>query len=239
MYGALINPHVSADGANNLVVELIMEDVSSMQTLRDITKNLGYAYAIACNNLVKVGMIYDPDANTISTVDGAIIYPPKSAEEEIDNLNKQIAELTYNVDTSKLSLTDLKSYLISKYKRNLDEYWNQHPLSMNDKLYTVTLEKQNQLVGMLYAYSIAKNLGIESQFPLSWNETNGTCTSYTFDELVGILFAMFNYVKPIVSLQQHNEVMIRNATTSEEALAVDISNFDITTESEVTSNENT
>ena len=215
-------------------------EVTNQTSMNDSRINFEGLYAVAVDGNVKVGMIYDPDKNTISDETGSVVYPPVSAAQEIATLTDVIKELTYNVDEDKLTLDELKEYLIKKNKKNLSEYLYDHPMTYNDKQYTITEEKQNQLTGVLNAYNYAKAIGVD--IPLTWNETGGLCESYTCEQLVAIYLQMLNVVKPIVTYQQEHEIEIRNAKTKEEALAVDIT-FDnynaINKETGITDTDNT
>lgn len=201
-------------------------DVSSRQSADDLAKNFSYDYVMIVDQSVKKGMIFNPESNIITNVQGDTVYPPTSATENISKLQNEIAELTYNVDESKLSLEELKDYLIRKNKKNLSDYLYNHPMTYNNKTYTITEDKQSQLTGLLQAYQYAKAIGLDIE--LSWNETGGECTPYTFEELVEIYLQMLNIVKPIVTYQQHIEIEIRNAETKEEIQAIDITfeNYD-------------
>ena len=226
MKGALIKSIFYKGGINGdeedmyrLEVERVVE-VSSEMSLKDI-KNIGeYPYAVAVDDSVTPGMIYDPETDTISTWSGVRVYPPVSTTETIRKLVSEVNEITYNVDTSSLTLEELKDYLIKKNKNNLERYLENHPMVTNGKTYTVTSDKQNQLTGVLNAYTLAQAAGME--IPLTWNETGEECTPYTFEELVGLYLEMLAYVKPIVTYQQHAEISIRNAQTVEEVMAIDI-----------------
>lgn len=203
-------------------------EVTNSTSLNDSRVNFDGLYAVAVDGNVSVGNIYDPDTNSFFDDSGLKVYPPESAIQEIAALTDTINELTYNVDEDKLTLDELKEYLIKKNKKNLSDYLYKHPMTYNDKQYTITEEKQNQLTGILNAYNYAKAIGVD--IPLTWNQTGGLCESYTFEQLVAIYLQMLNVVKPIVTYQQEQEIKIMNAKTKEEALAVDITfdRYDVT-----------
>ena len=200
------------------VVKIV--NVVSELVLNDLRNNFDYTYAIVVNDDVQVGMIYEPSNSIIYDINGNQIFPSPSTEEIVTNLKNKINQLTYNVNTDDLDLDELKEYLIRKSKNNLSNYLYEHPMTYKDKTYTITEDKQNQLTGLLNAYTYAK--AIEQEIPLTWNETGGVCEPYTFEELVALYLTMLNVVKPIVTYQQHQEILIRQATTKELALAVDI-----------------
>lgn len=251
MKGALIRVVGTNVGLSDESYKYIVDricDVANLVSLNDMRKNYEYEYGIPCDSTVRAGMLYDPETNIISDVDGNQVFPPKSATEEIDTLNGIINELTYNVDENSLSLADLKEYLIKKNKKNLEQYLYDHPMIVNTedgktKSYTITEDKQNQLTGVLNAYTYAKAIGVD--VPLTWNETNGLCEPYTFEALVGLYLQMLNTVKPIVTYQQEQEIKIREASSKEEAQAIDIdfSNYNPvvndTTDSSVTDENKT
>lgn len=228
MKGALIKVVGSNVGLSDESYKYIVDricDVTNLVSLNDMRKNYDCEYGIPCDSTVKVGMLYNPETNIISDIDGNQVFPPKSATEEINTLNDIINELTYNVDENSLSLNDLKEYLIKKNKKNLEQYLYDHPMVITTedgktKTYTITEDKQNQLTGVLNAYTYAKAIGVD--IPLTWNETNGLCEPYTFETLVGLYLQMLNTVKPIVTYQQEQEIKIRKALSKEEAQAIDI-----------------
>lgn len=203
-------------------------DVTNELSLNDLRVNFDYTYAIIVNDDVQVGMIYDEINSTIYDVNGNQIFPSPTTEQLVNDLNNKVNKLTYNVNTDELTLDELKEYLIRKNKNNLSNYLYEHPMYYNGKKYTITEDKQNQLTGLLNAYTYAKAIGQE--IPLSWNETGGVCEPYTFEELVALYLTMLSVVKPIVTYQQHQEISIRQATTKELALAVDISFDNIDTD---------
>ena len=213
---------INGDGEDmyRLEVERVVE-VSSEMSLKDIKKMGEYPYAIIVDENVKPGMIYNPETDAIYTWTGYRVYPPASTIETINKLVNEVNEITYNVDTSSLTLDELKDYLIRKNKYNLEKYLDNHPmLDESGRVYTVTSDKQNQLTGVLNAYTLARAAGME--VPLTWNERGQECTPYAFEELVALYLQMLAYVKPIVTYQQHAEIEIKGAETKEAALAVDI-----------------
>lgn len=213
---------INGDGEDmyRLEVERVVE-VSSEMSLKDIKKMGDYPYAMIVDDNVKPGMIYNPETDAIYTWTGYRVYPPASTIETINKLVNEVNEITYNVDTSSLTLDELKDYLIRKNKNNLEKYLDSHPmLDEAGRVYTVTSDKQNQLTGVLNAYTLARAVGME--VPLTWNERGQECTPYAFEELVSLYLQMLAYVKPIVTYQQHAEIEIKAAETIEAALAVDI-----------------
>lgn len=224
MLAALIKSTRFSNIANRFEVTNVSEvdDSKSLEAIRRFTMS---DYALFVNDKVKVGMIYNPETGVISDEKGKRVYPPESSEEKIDNLDKTVRKLVFNVDIDSpdITINEVQEYLIGKSKYNLENYLLNHPLVYNGKTYTVTSDKQNQLTGLLNAYNYAKSIGVE--LSLSWNETGKPCERYTYEQLVNLYLSILAYVKPIVTYQQWAEVAIRSAGSKEEAANVDI-NFE-------------
>ena len=120
----------------------------------------------------------------------------------------------------------LKEDLILKSKENLAKYLQTHPLKSychnktEGGYYNCTKEKQNELAGLLLSHNIATNLGQEDV--LTWNETEKVCEVYTLEELSQLALEIKEYVRPLVSMQQHMEVNIRALNTQQELKSIDI-----------------
>ena len=120
----------------------------------------------------------------------------------------------------------LKEDLILKSKENLTKYLQTHPLKSychnkaEGGYYNCTKEKQNELAGLLLSHNIATNLGQEDV--LTWNETEKVCEVYTLEELSQLALEIKEYVRPLVSMQQHMEVNIRALNTQQELKSIDI-----------------
>ena len=216
MLGALINEYNSG---TYIVMNVV--NVQSEKSLKDIKDNFNYSYVLVVDETVKNGMEYVPTTGIIKDYTGKRIYPPQTTDDKINSIVDTINTMNYNANVNNFEdLESLKTYLIGKNKKNLENYLLAHPLVINDKTYTVTSDKQNQLTGLLQAYTFGKSIGTE--IPLTWNETGKECESYTFEQLVQLYLSILDYVKPIVTYQQHIEIEIREATTKEEALSADI-----------------
>ena len=120
----------------------------------------------------------------------------------------------------------LKEDLILKSKENLEKYLQTHPLKSychnktEGGYYNCTQEKQSALAALLLSHTIATNLGQEDV--LTWNETEKVCEVYTLEELSQLALEMKEYVKPLVSMQQHMEADIRALNTQEELKSINI-----------------
>ena len=120
----------------------------------------------------------------------------------------------------------LKEDLILKSKENLEKYLQTHPLKSychnktEGGYYNCTQEKQSGLAALLLSHTIATNLGQKDT--LTWNETEKVCEVYTLEELSQLALEMKEYVKPLVSMQQHMEADIRALNTQEELKSINI-----------------
>ena len=200
-------------------VEKIIE-VADSKSLNDIRLAFSYAYVIMVNSDVKENMIYDITKNVILNDLGNQVYPPATPDEQLIKMKQAVDELTFNVDINTLKLEELHEYLIKMSKNNLEKYLNNNPMELNGKKYTATSDKQAQLTGMLNAYNLAKDIGVD--VPLTWNETGKECEPYTYVDLVNLYLKMLSYVKPLVVYQQQMETAIRKTSSPEQALAIDV-----------------
>lgn len=103
---------------------------------------------------------------------------------------------------------------IAQSKADLAAYLESHPLLWTDgALYSITSERQNQLMGTLAAAEIDKQ-------PPEWNSSGGVCKAWAFEDLSALAVAIKDRVKSLVKYQQTQEVAMRNATTIEELDAI-------------------
>lgn len=121
-----------------------------------------------------------------------------------------------------IPLNTLKAEKILQSKADLADYLAAHPLQWTDgEYYSITAEKQAQLMGKLMAATMAKSAG--NTYDLTWNSTGEVCKSWELADLTALAFAIDARVTALVSYQQHQEVAMRNAATQEdlEAIVVD------------------
>ena len=144
---------------------------------------------------------------------------------KVDLDTKSIIKIEVN-ENDPTTIKVLKENLILKSKENLEKYLQTHPLksychnTTEGGYYNCTQEKQSELAGLLLSHTIATNLGQEDV--LTWNETEKVCEVYTFKELSQLALEMKDYVKPLVSMQQHMEADIRALNTQEELKSINI-----------------
>lgn len=125
-------------------------------------------------------------------------------------------------DYSQEELSYAKSFRIQQSKADLAAYLESHPILWTDGLeYSITAEKQSQLMGKLFAATIADSK--HEPYDLTWNSTGEVCKSWELADLTALAFAIDARVTALVSYQQTQEVAMRNAATQEdlEAIVVD------------------
>ena len=124
------------------------------------------------------------------------------------------------------TLEEIKEKLILALKSNLSDYLLDNPLQSTVKysegrLYSVTLEKQQQLTSKLLLYNLYTSQNIPYQ--LTWNDTGNICESWSSEELSTLSMQIDAYVTPLVKMQQTIEVKIKDSTSIEDVLQIDIS----------------
>lgn len=133
--------------------------------------------------------------------------------------------MTDEFDENSLSLVELKAYKIQQSKDNLYMYLESNPItSMAHKgtpgIYSITQEKQNQLMAMIM---MASNPATSGSYTPSWNETGKPCTyDWTLEELMRLAADIEAVVRPLISMQQKMEIQINNAVTTEEVMMIDL-----------------
>ena len=126
--------------------------------------------------------------------------------------------------TKPIDIDGIKLEKILQTKEDLATYLFNNPIFSTchykeGAYYSATSEKQAQLTQLLTAYMLDAQMGIATE--LHWNSTGNMCEVYTFEELTQLRREMFNFVLPLVSLQQYIEVQVRNAETVAEIENID------------------
>lgn len=126
-------------------------------------------------------------------------------------------------------LTELQENQIKLSKLNLSAYLETHPLFSTVKYeegryYNVTSEKQQQMTSKMMLNEMYKGQGIP--YELTWNDTGNICEPWTEVELATLSMQVDAYVTPLIKMQQTIEVEIKNATTQEEVLQIDVTYSD-------------
>lgn len=131
-------------------------------------------------------------------------------------------------DNPESKLESLKMNQIKISKSNLSTYLEENPLFSTVKYedgryYNVTLEKQYSLTDRLLKYTVFKNAG--GNYVLWWNSVGQTSERWEYKELLQLSTEIEEYVNPLVELQREVELRIRECTTQEDVLSVDINPY--------------
>ena len=111
---------------------------------------------------------------------------------------------------------------IAESKAQLSDYLLCHPMQWTDgQYYAITAEKQQQLTSKIMSATLAAQTG--TPYALTWNATGEECQAWTLENLTALAFAIDARVTSLVSYQQAQEVVMREAATLEalEAIPVD------------------
>lgn len=133
-------------------------------------------------------------------------------------------ELYFKNKNEVIDLDAVKADKIENSKTLLAEWLETHPMTYtDDKMYSVTSEKQALLNGNLASYERAKAVGIE--YSLKWNSTGSECVSWDYTDLLTLSLTIAGYVAPKVSKQQEIELQIKACKTVDEVNEIVI-NYD-------------
>lgn len=151
--------------------------------------------------------------------------------EYVDHMNKfgNIYDYIENTD-------ELKRLRKVESEEALRKYLLNNPLISNvhggkDAEYSVSFEKQSQMVAQFAKYELQKNAFVNTgimpaeQNRLTWNASGEMCEVWTEEEFAHLVAQVNAYVYPIVEYQRYLETLIYTAESREDVLAVEI-NFD-------------
>lgn len=212
-------------------IKWIIDDLVEDEHIR-LCRLLNMSYSMVVDDRVTVdmivinGVVYDGENR---------IYPPPNINDRISNI---VDKLNIVEDPTKLEINEYKQYLIDKSKMNLKLFLEYNPLEYNSGLYTMSEDKQTQLLATLNTYDTIKRLNndmikLNETLPdeekhqlipniLTWNERGKPCTEWIYEDLLQLYFTMFSMVKKLVVKQQYLEVSINNLNTREELDALDL-----------------
>lgn len=217
---------------NNVdTIKWIIDDLVEDEHIR-LCRLLNMSYSMVVDDRVTVdmivinGVVYDGENR---------IYPPPNINDRISNI---VDKLNIVEDPTKLEINEYKQYLIDKSKMNLKLFLEYNPLEYNGGLYTMSEDKQTQLLATLNTYDTIKRLNndmikLNETLPdeekhqlipniLTWNERGKPCTEWIYEDLLQLYFTMFGMVKKLVVKQQYLELNINNFNTREELDALDL-----------------
>lgn len=147
--------------------------------------------------------------------------------ERIGELEETIIQLTVTKTPEEMELNELKTYLVTTSKLNLENYLANNPIRATvhgeeEGLYSCSLEKQTLLNNAIAMAQIHEAMG-DTEYKISWNQAGEDCTyDWTKEELIALAIQIEAFVKPLISKQQKMEKDIMAATTNEEALAISL-----------------
>lgn len=173
------------------------EDILIKEGTGDEFVHVGYYQIIDENNLFNY--MFDGE-NVVSVTD-----------EQKEQMLAEIKE-KYNLE----HLNDEKNKKIQLSKDELEKWLIENPLEIQIKgvegeKYSVTKEKQDELVKMIATIDIAKQIGLN--FTPTWNRTGQLCEEYTIEELNRLSMEIMTYVYPKIEMQRSFEIEIVNAKT--------------------------
>ena len=149
----------------------------------------------------------------------------EQAQNELETVNAKLTQVIPETDITKMSLEDAKTYRIVESNLALEEFLETHPITSDCHgtmaSYSITERKQQYLQAMILTTQLAAANGAEYQ--PSWNATGEACTyDWTLEQLQQLAMEIEAVVRPLVSKQQHIEVMIRNCSSIEELQGIEI-----------------
>lgn len=153
--------------------------------------------------------------------------------------DKTYTEYEYDIERYTIEewlglLSTQKTNKITLSKSLLETYLAEHPIEFNGKYYTVTQDKQTQLIGTLNMYKEVQATNAEREaaglepiaFQLTWNATGQPCEVWDYETLSQLLMNIYAYVKRLVTEQQFIEVAINDCTDRPalDAIVIDYDN---------------
>lgn len=147
-----------------------------------------------------------------------------SRYQEVPDTNVPKKLVTVSTDLQGYSIDELKDYLISQSKINLEDFLSLHPLSANikgdTKFYGSTEKHQSRLNSIIDCAEDAEKLGIF--FVPMWNALNENREPWTINELKILRIKIQEYVLPLILQQQIIEQNIMSLSDYNELILVDL-----------------
>ena len=113
------------------------------------------------------------------------------------------------------TLKELKIDKIQNSKLVLENYLQNNPIKWtNNKLYSITLEKQQLLQIQLNLYTQAKANNLE--YKLMWNASGEEAEEWQYEDLLNLSMEINKIVQPLVQYQQRKEIEIKNCEIVDE-----------------------
>lgn len=226
MKTAFIQNKNNVDTIKWIIDDLVEDEHIRLCRLLNMSYSMVVDDSVAVDMIVINGVVYDGENR---------IYPPPNINDRISNI---VDKLNIVEDPTKLEINEYKQYLIDKSKMNLKLFLEYNPLEYNGGFYTMSEDKQTQLLATLNTYDTIKRLNndmikLNETLPdeekhqlipniLTWNERGKPCTEWIYEDLLQLFFTMFGMVKKLVVKQQYLEVNINNLNTREELDSLDL-----------------
>ena len=148
------------------------------------------------------------DFNNLTEIDDASYVPPEENPEDTADPLQTLKENQIKLSKNSLATYLQDNPLFSKCKYEEGRYYN------------VTSEKQQQLTSKVLMATMYAQAGLP--YKLTWNDSGDTCEEWELSQLQQLSMEIDAYVTPLVSVQQHIEVDIKNCTTQDEVLQVNV-----------------
>ena len=164
----------------------------------------------------------------ITNVKGVLVY----TQDKISDLSLELSsEFLKNKPTTFLSeigiennkliwkkVCDLEQLINDKIlfsKQELQYFLQNNPIKwINEKFYSITLEKQQLLQIQLNLYTQAKANNLE--YKLMWNASGEEAEEWQYEDLFNLSIEISKIVQPLVQYQQRREIEIKNCETIDE-----------------------
>lgn len=132
-------------------------------------------------------------------------------------------------------LDTIKHNKILESKSLLAKWLEDNPMKSSchrgtEKFYTITSEKQSMFTSKYTAHISLLTAGVPND--MTWNAAGEPCEVWTDEECLQFIAEMNAYITPVVSKQQHLEVLIGSCQSVEEVNAIEIDYSNSTAEQE-------
>lgn len=193
----------------------------NIESLTSTTKSQEEALSRVSENLGATSKNVETLAEDIETAKETLGETSRTVAE----VGERLSTLLPETDITKMTLEDAKAFKIVESATLLEEFLETHPVTSDCHgelaTYSITEKKQRYLEAMILTTQMALANGTE--YRPSWNASGQVCTyDWTLQQLQQLAMEIEAVVRPLVSKQQHIEVAIRNCSSIEELMALEI-----------------
>lgn len=180
-----------------IVMNNIGQVIKSVTGLSEITRIEEFAKYYADDE----GVLHSAIAITLKSID-------------INEKVKQLEErLNVTVNEADMTIDEYRKYRIDQSKSVLKDYLETHPITSTAHggvkgIYSITEEKQNEMVRNYFSYQMNKQLGLSTK--LTWNETGKSCVEWTEEEFIMLSSQIRARATSLASYQRKIEENINN-----------------------------